>query len=297
MTAETKKPEPTKAIVDPKAATIRNLLEKCMPQIRLALGKQIDPGHFLRVVMTSIQKNPMLLECEPITLIGAIIQGAQLKLEFDTILGHAYLLPFWNSKKNRRDVQFIPGYKGLIALVRRSEELSSIDTRVVHMKDQFRYGFGTEAYIEHVPAKETDPGVAIAFYAVAKMTNGGTQFDVMLRHEVDAVMRRSPSKDKEGNAVGPWKTDYDEMGKKTVIRRLCKLLPVTIEVQKAISLDEKADLGVAQDLGMLIDASETPTDTPKSPKLVEMPKAIEAAKAEGPKSEQVLDKDGKPIKF
>lgn len=295
----TTKPDPSKAIA-PKSATVRNLLEKSMPQIKMALGRAVDPGHFLRVVMTSIQKNPLLLECEPITLIGAIIQGAQLKLEFDSILGHAYLLPFWNSKKNRREVQFIPGYKGLIALVRRSDELKGIEGRVVHKNDRFRYGFGTESFIEHVPA-EGDPGEVIAFYAVAKMTNGGAQFDVMHKSEVDKVMRRSPAKNKEGQVVGPWVSDYEEMGKKTVIRRLCKLLPVTIEAQKAITLDEKADLGIPQDLGMLFDASEPPTDSPEVGQTsVSMPKATSpdpAAPAEAQTAAPVTDQKGKPIEY
>lgn len=297
----TTKPEPAKALVNPKATTVRNLIEKFMPQIKLALGRSFDHGHFVRVVMTSIQRNPKLLDCEPITLIGAIIQGAQLKLEFDTILGHAHLVPFWNGKKSRLEVQFIAGYKGLVALVRRSKELAGIEARVVHEKDQFRYAFGLNAVLEHRPSSEADPGPVTTFYAIARMVEGTQQFDVMLKHEVDKVMARSPSKNKDKQVVGPWVSDYEEMGKKTVVRRLCKLLPLTIEADYAVSLDERAELGIPQDLGILADpTTETPTEASGGAgSTVAMPKKLEAPNAAIPGESDGIPRDasGKEIPF
>lgn len=273
-------PPATTAPKQTAADTVRAMLDKSKGQIAAALPKFMDMPRFLRVAMTSIQRNPKLLECAPVTLVGAIIQSAQLGLELDGILGHAYLVPFYNGKKSRLEVQFIAGYKGLIALVRRSDQMSGIEARVVHEKDTFRYTYGMDATIEHIPDKDANPGEAIAFYAIARMKDGNAQFEVMSRTDVEKVMKRSPSKDKEGNPVGPWKSDFEEMGKKTVIRRLVKVLPVTIEAQKAVHLDERADLGLAQDLGMLVDETEKPTPGEESGEgapTVAMPRKLDEA--------------------
>jgi len=280
-----------------KISTVREMLDKSKAQIKAALPKFMDMPRFLRVAMTSIQRNPTLLDCEPITLVGAIIQAAQLGLELDGTLGHAYLVPFWNNRKGRREVQFIAGYKGLIALVRRSKEMAGIEARVVHDKDTFLFEFGTNAMIKHVPFPSTvDAGAPIAFYAIARMRDGTGQFDVMQKYEVDKIMFRSPSKDKEGKIVGPWLNDYEEMGKKTVIRRLIKVLPVTIETQKAVTLDERTELGLPQDLGMLADESEIPTPgETEAVSSVAMPKKLEAVPQQ--ESAPVVDKNGNLIEF
>ena len=95
---------------------IRALLEKSKGQIAMALPKHLNADRIVRVAMTSVQRTPELLKCDPISLVAAVIQSSQLGLEPDGILGHAYLIPFNNTKKGRMEVQFIPGYKGLIDL-------------------------------------------------------------------------------------------------------------------------------------------------------------------------------------
>lgn len=247
-------------------ASVRALLEKSKVQIQMALPKHMNAERMMRIALTSVQRTPALLECAPITLLGAIIQAAQLGLEPDGVTGQAYLIPFNNKKKNRKEVQFIPGYRGLIALARRSGEILSIEARVVYEKDDFKFQYGLHQELDHKPTTSEDTGEPIYFYAIARMKDGGAQFDVMTKREVDAIRARSKAAD-----YGPWVTDYDEMGKKTVIRRLCKLLPVSIELQKAITLDEKAERELPQDLGVVIDQEEMGTPEPEKPK-IEMPK-------------------------
>lgn len=237
-----------------KVGGIRTLLEKSKTQIGMALPKHMNADRLLRIVMTSVQRTPKLLDCTKESLCGAVIQSAQLGLECDNVLGHAYLVPFWNKKKGVLEVQFIPGYKGLIDLARRSGQVSTIYAHVVRDGDMFEYEFGLDATLRHKPAFAGAGGGVTHAYAVCKLKDGGEQFDVMPRYEVEAIRARSQSKDS-----GPWVTDYDEMAKKTILRRLCKLLPCSVEMARAVALDERADIGLPQDLGALIDVDEPQT--------------------------------------
>src|SRR3990167_2953727 len=149
----------------------------------------------------------------------------------------------------------IPGYRGFVSLVRRSGELSTIDADVVYEKDKFVYTRGTEPRLEHVPSDDANPGKLVAAYAIARLKDGGFQIKVMRAREIEAIRKRS-----KAATDGPWVTDYDWMAKKTTIKQLCKLLPVSTETQRALALDDRAEMELPQDLGML--ASETETATP-----------------------------------
>lgn len=228
---------------------IRNLLEKAKPQIAMALPRHITADRMIRVALTSIQKTPKLLECNQISLLGCIVQAAQLGLEPDGITGFAYLVPFWNSKKKITEVQLIPGYKGLMNLARRSGEIGAIEARVVRQKDTFDYAFGIKPKLYHKPAHDLDAGEITHVYGIAHFKDGSMpQYDVMTIEEINKIKGRS----KAGES-GPWKTDFEEMAKKTVIRRLLKYAPTSVEVQKAVALDEHAAMGIPQDLGSVID--------------------------------------------
>jgi recombination protein RecT len=226
-----------------KADNIRTMLEKAKPQIALALPRHLSADRMLRISMTSIRRTPKLLSCSPQSLLGAIMQASQLGLEPDGVLGMAYLVPF------KDEVQLIPGYKGLIDLARRSGQLSTIYARVVYAKDQFEYAYGLTERLEHIPSGEEEPGEIVAAYAVAKLKDGAQQFECMTRREIDAIRKRSRAADD-----GPWVTDFPEMAKKTVLRRLCKMLPASVELARAVALDERADLGLPQQLEDIVDA-------------------------------------------
>jgi len=235
--------------LDKRVATVRGLLEKSKPQIALALPRHLSADRMLRIAMTSIQRTPKLLECNEISLVGAIIQAAQLGLEPDGVLGYAYLVPYG------KIVQLIPGYKGLVQLARRSGEISTIMAHEVRRGDNFRYQYGANPILDHTPSDEPADARAIThFYAVARLKDGGVQFEVLTKAQTDAHRDRYSKAAKEG----PWVTEYVEMGKKTALRRLCKLLPASIELQRAVALDELAEIGIPQDLELLLDGESAP---------------------------------------
>lgn len=216
-----------------KVGTIRGLLDRMKPQIALALPRHLTPDRVMRVALTSIAKTPDLLECSQQSLAAAVLQAAQLGLEPDGILGYAYLVPF------KGIATLIPGYKGLLELARRSGKISTIEARVVHAKDRFRFAYGLKPVLEHTPAQEAETGDLVAVYAVAHLKDGGLQWELMWKREVDAIRKRS-----RASASGPWVTDYEEMAKKTVLRRLCKMLPASVELQQAVAMDERAEIGL-----------------------------------------------------
>jgi recombination protein RecT len=216
---------------------------KMKQQMALAMPKHMTADRMMRIALTEVRKVPALGQCNIESFMGSIMQCAQLGLEPGSALGHAYLLPFGNgkAKDGKSNCQLIIGYRGMIDLARRSGQIISLTARTVHENDTFKYEFGLEETMQHIPA-DGDRGKMTHVYAVAKLKGGGVQFDVMSRADVDKV--RASSK---AGTNGPWVTHYDEMGKKTVIRRLFKYLPVSIEIQQAITLDERAEAGIDQD--------------------------------------------------
>ena len=192
------------------------------------------------------------------------MQCAQLGLEPGGALGHAYLLPFENRKKGVTEVQFIVGYRGMIDLARRSGQILSLEARAVYAADKFHVALGLNPDLTHEPAWEADDRGPLRFvYAVAKLKDGGTQFEVMSRAEIERVRAKS-----RAGQSGPWVDHFEEMAKKTVIRRLFKYLPVSIELAGAVEQDERVDVDLPQDNPLTIDA-ETGEIDPGSPQPAE----------------------------
>lgn len=236
--------EQTAVVQQVKAATVIDVVrsKKFQAQMALALPKSMTADRLTRIVMTECRKAPALLKCAPESFYGAVLQCAALGLEPGSALGHCYLLPFGNGKdkSGRPNAQLIIGYRGMIDLARRSGQIVSLSAYCVHEQDTFNYKLGLDPDIEHIPASVADRGKVTHVYAVAKLKGGGIQFEVMSRAEIEKV--RSTSK--AGNS-GPWASHWDEMAKKTVIRRLFKYLPVSIEAVRAVEIDEKTDRGEA----------------------------------------------------
>lgn len=228
-----------------KVTNVRGLIERSRSQIVAALPRHMTAERMMRVCNTAVQRTPKLLDCEPRSLIGAIVQASQLGLEPDGTLGHAYLIPFNNRKSGKVECQFIPGYKGLIELARRSSQISTIYAQCVFANDAWDFQFGLEPQLRHTPTSE-EPGEMIAVYAVARLRDGGAQFEWMWKRQVDAIRKSSRAAND-----GPWVTHYEEMAKKTALRRLCKLLPTSPELARAVALDEQAEASVPQQLDSL----------------------------------------------
>ena len=250
---------------------VRGLLDKITPQIAAALPKHMTPERMARIAFSAMQRQPLLLECTPQSLALCVITASELGLE-PNMIGHAYLVPYRNNKTGKTDAQLILGYKGLIDLARRSGALSTISVACVHERDKFEYELGLEPRLKHRPYMDGDRGNVTLVYAVARLKDGGYQFEVMSRAEIEQVRKKS-----KAGSSGPWVEHWDEMAKKTVLRRLCKLLPSSIELVRAVAMDEETDAGVAAHTDIVAGFVDTEPDAVDA-EIVSKPTASQKAR-------------------
>ena len=194
------------------------------------LPSQRHVDRFKRIVIQSLARNPDLLTADKGTIIQAAFEAARLGLEPSGAIGGAHLVRYGKT------VQLIVDYRGLVELARRSGEIQDIAAVIVRRADGFKVRRGTTPAIEHTPdlTVTDEAGLAMTHvYAVAHLMGGGVQFEVMTKDQIDAIRARAAAANH-----GPWRTDYEEMAKKTVLRRLCKLLPLSIEAREIIERED-----------------------------------------------------------
>lgn len=240
--------------------SVKQFFESQKATLAAVLPRHVSPDRMLKIALGALRTTPKLMECTVESLMGAVVQCSQLGLEPNTPLGHAYLIPFEKKKKSgnqwvtdKVETQIVIGYKGLIDLARRSGQVVSIAAHAVHEGDTFDYAYGLDEKLEHKPAM-SNRGRVIAFYAVAKLVGGGHAFEVMSAEQVNEIRDASQNykfaRDKEKTV---WGQHYEEMGRKTVLRRLFKYLPVSIELATAAAIDDVGARGTSQALDTVLD--------------------------------------------
>lgn len=197
-------------------------------QVAKALPGMFTPERFMRVTLTAFNKNPGLWDCSKSSIASVILQCAQFGVEPDG--RHAHVIPYKGEATLQLD------YKGLVALVRRSGDVVSLHVDVVCMADEFDYNLG-EVQRHSIDFKKPR-GDVYAVYAMARLKDGSSQVQVMTKDEVEGIRKRSRS-----GASGPWVTDWNEMAKKTVFRRLTKWLPLSFEAAQAVQHDTEREFG------------------------------------------------------
>lgn len=214
------------------------MLEAYKTEIQRALPRHLNPDNMMRVALTCFRMNPKLAQCQPVSVFSCVIQASQLGLR-PGMLGECYLIPF------KDQCQLVIGYQGLLELVRRSGLVDSIAAYVVREKDEFNVRFGTDPGVTHVPYLDGDAGAPRLFYAVAKLKGGGTHVEVMSLTEVEKIMNASQNvkNARAWNKTTPWDDHFDEMGRKTILRRICKYLPKSNELALGLALNDAGERG------------------------------------------------------
>lgn len=228
--------------------SLNKLLKRMGPQIQRALPKHMDADRIARIALTAVRATPKLLECDQMSFLAALMQSAQLGVEPNTGLGQAYLIPYG------KQVQFQLGYKGLIDLAVRSGQYKAIYAHEVYKEDEFSFAYGLHKDLVHVPSTNPE-GEPIGYYAVYHLKNGGYDFVYWTRERIDKHAQKFSQAVQKGS-ISPWKTTYDAMAKKTVLKEVLKYSPKSIELQKVVEADETIKNEVSEDMSDVIDVTD-----------------------------------------
>ena len=234
MTSEAQSP------MENKKAIVRHELTSpaMMEELRKALPSHVDLEQFVRVAISCL--TPDILACERTSVFSSIFSAAQLGLMPEPFLGQCYLVPY----KGKAQLQI--GYKGLIALARRSGDVKTIDSGVIYEKDKVVYKKGIVTELEIVPYLDGDPGVAKLVYCVIHLGNsagGGHQIEIMRLSDVENIRKSSPSANSPA-----WKSHWDQMARKVCIKRALNYAPLSVDVQRGIAVDSGAKIDARGEL-------------------------------------------------
>lgn len=199
-----------------------------------------------------LTNNPYLMKCETLSVKDAVVNIALTGLTLNPALKYAYLVP--RKVKNELKCILDISYIGMIKILTDAGAVKNVDAGVIYSNDKYDFRKGSDPYFKHQPAL-SNRGEKIGAYAIAFLRDGGFQFEILGREDIEKVRATSESyKNEEGRKYSPWETWEDEMWKKTVLKRLFKLLPKTNfsdQLIAAISHDYDNEIS---------DLSETKTD-------------------------------------
>lgn len=247
-----------------KQQDILGLLEKYKGAIAQALPKHLTAERIIQISSTLISRNPKIAKCSISSLIGAVMQASILGLKPVAELGHCYFVPYNNKVKDsdgndryELQIQFQIGYKGYLELARRSGQIKMVYAEVVREGDEFSYCLGLNPNVTHVPNQQVSDGKITHAYAVVHYKDGGYNFSVITRSEIESYRKRNKM---QGNAAdGAWGTDFPAMAKKTAIRRLAPYLPLDTDyLQSSIGIADENVVSVedyAKDQSGVLDAA------------------------------------------
>ena len=220
---------------------LQTFLEGEASAIQKVIAEHVTAERLIKVAITAVLKNPALLECSQESMALALIEVGGLGLEPTGVLGQAYLVPYYNKNTQQKEVQLQVGYRGMAELVYRGGRVYDIDPQVVRDGDEFEYELGLDPILKHKPAESRpgeDEGALTHAYAVARYNNGQSKFVVLTREEVNKIRAASKASQR-----GPWVDWESEMWKKSAVRRLCKSLPMSTELERAIAKDDAVSTG------------------------------------------------------
>ena len=223
--------------------SMQQYIKQMETEIKKALPSVLTPERFTRIVLSALSSNPKLAETTPQSFLGAMMTAAQLGMEPNTPLGQAYLLPYWNSRNNCYECQFQLGYKGLLDLAYRSGDISTIQAHVVYENDDFSYCYGLDPELKHIPAK-TDRGDPTHVYAIFHTKSDGFGFEVASIEDIRTHAQRYS----KSFGSGPWQSNFVEMAKKTVLKRVLKYAPLKSEFVRKLVQDETIKTSIDADM-------------------------------------------------
>mgnify|MGYP003148293555 CR=1 FL=1 len=222
-----------------KVTQLNEYLESKKGSLIKIAPKGTDVDRIIRVAMFEAVKNEKIVQCSPTSVYMALAKACELDLVAGGVLHRASLVPMWNKRAKTFEAELWIEYTGLMDLVKRSGEVAHFAARVVHENDEFEHFFDLEGgeVLKH-KVNYDDPGELKLAYAVCFFKDGQRQVEVMRKDQINRIRKSSRSPDS-----GPWSQHTEEMWRKTVIRRICKYLPLTPKTTAVLEHDIQSDFG------------------------------------------------------
>jgi recombination protein RecT len=248
--------------------------------ITAILGKEIDERRWLRLILGELRRrwlrlilgelrrNPSLAECSPDSIVNAVLLAASMKVEIAP--GRSYLIPYG------REATLIIDYRQKVDIARRSGLVRAVYADVVCEFDEFDLHIDSLAevvHFSHRPAllrrksgrlQPVERGSVVLAYGVAAYTDGDMpqfaampQFATMTRQDLDAIKSRMTGNMRNPER-SPWITHEEEMQKKSVLRRLCKLLPQEESLALSQQVDDSVEAGAGAPQLIEVDPGQQP---------------------------------------
>lgn len=248
------------------APDFKTQLARALPNAAMQAGG-LTADRMVRLAITMLRRNEALQRCTPLSIMACVVEIAQLGLEPEGVLGHAYMVPFGDQ------CTLIVGYRGFMHLMYQSGVVTEVSAEIVRKGDKFSRVLGTERQLVHIPApipEKDEEKNWLGAYAAAHFLSGRPAFEYLEKVKIYQARARSRGYQKyvkEGKST-PWVTDAEEMWKKTPTRRLAKRMPTSTSdrrpaLLRAVMLDEYGEKP-----GLLVptlhgfDVNPDPPDTP-----------------------------------
>jgi phage RecT family recombinase len=243
---------------DESKQQLRTLLKRFEGKIISMVPKHVDGARLFEVYRTTAQTTPSLLECVPMSIIGSIVQAAQLGLSLDNVFGEAYLVPRYNKNQGAKVAQFQIGYKGLRKLALLADpELRDVYAREVYENDHFDYTL--EPPEMKLRPAEDPSGRGRLKYAYAKgiWRDDYERFHVLTTVDIQKIKKASDAAQK---GYGPW-VDWEEaMWRKSALRAFLGTLTLSADTPLARAMGAEeitgADVADIESLGPVEDVPQ-----------------------------------------
>ncbi len=231
------------ATTQPKQGTLGEWLKDRKDSFLQALpANTVNVDRFMQSAFLAITnpKMPNLVKCSKESIFRSLKEAAAYGLELNGMLGQAYLIPY--NEKGVMTAHLQLGYKGLIALARRSNTIKTIAAEPIHENDIFEVELGMGRKLSHKIDIMKERGEVIGYYCLVELCNGGSQFKVMSKKDVENHRNKFSKAYDPKDSSNIWNKNFDAMALKTVVIQALKLCPISIEAMDAVMKDERADL-------------------------------------------------------
>lgn len=228
------------ATIEGRYKAVSNMLTQYTDKIAKVIpsGSGLTALRAQQIVLAALtrESNRYVLEkCTPQSIVRSCAAAAEVGLELGSPHGEAYLVPF------KGQCTMMIGYRGFVRLIRADQDVATVKGVLVREADVFEVDEG-ESRIVHKWAKGdlNDRGAITHAYAIVRYKSGAVQFEVMDRIELDRI--RTTALSNSRGRPSPWNDHPEEMAKKCPIRRMAKVMNLSMLARRGREIDDEEHL-------------------------------------------------------